>query len=159
MTGKHEVPVSRTRVEMTQLVLPEHTNAMGTIFGGQVAAWIDICAAISAQRFSRRQCVTISIDSLQFLHPIQRGHVAVFQACVNGAWGKSMEIGVRVEGEDPMTGDRTHTASAYCTFVALDANGRPTPVPTLLCEGEDELRRRADAEVRRVDRLSRARRT
>ncbi|MSP55901.1 MAG: acyl-CoA thioesterase [Myxococcales bacterium] len=143
---------------MTQLVLPEHTNAMGTIFGGQVAAWIDICAAISAQRFCRRQCVTISIDSLQFLHPIQRGHIAVFQACVNAAWGSSMEIGVRVEGEDPMTGDRTHTASAYCTFVALDANGRPTPVPELLCDGEDERLRSEEAAERRADRLLRARR-
>ncbi len=155
---KPEVPVLRTRVEMTQLVLPEHTNAMGTIFGGQVAAWIDICAAISAQRFCRRQCVTIAIDSLEFLHPIQRGHIAIFQACVNAAWGKSMEIGVRVEGEDPMTGDRTHTASAYCTFVALDANGRPTIVPKLLCGTEDELRRRAEAEIRRGDRLRRANR-
>lgn len=153
------MPVSRSRVEMTQLVLPEHTNAIGTIFGGQVAAWIDICAAISAQRFCRRQVVTLSIDSLEFLHPIQRGHVAVFQACVNAAWGKSMEIGVRVEGEDPMTGDRTHTASAYCTFVALDANGRPTPVPTLVCETAEERQRRDQADVRRADRLRRANRS
>lgn len=147
------VPVSRTRVEMTQLVLPEHTNAIGTIFGGQVAAWIDICAAIAAQRFCRRQVVTLSIDSLRFLHPIQRGHIAIFQASVNAAWRTSMEIGVRVEGEDPITGDRVHTASAYCTFVALDANGRAVPVPPLLSETPDELRRRAQADVRRADRL------
>lgn len=151
------VPVSHTRVEMTQLVLPEHTNAIGTIFGGQVAAWIDICAAIAAQRFCRRQVVTLSIDSLEFLHPIQRGHIAVFQACVNAAWGTSMEIGVRVEGEDPMTGDRTHTASAYCTFVALDGNGRPTKVPALQCAPGDETRRRDEAEVRRAERLKRTR--
>lgn len=152
------VPVSSTRVEMTQLVLPEHTNAIGTIFGGQVAAWIDICAAIAAQRFCRRQVVTLSIDSLEFLHPIQRGHIAVFQACVNAAWGTSMEIGVRVEGEDPMTGDRTHTASAYCTFVALDGNSRPTKVPALECAAGDEARRRAEAEARRAERLKRTRR-
>lgn len=151
------VPVARTRVEMTQLVLPEHTNAIGTIFGGQVAAWIDICAAIAAQRFCRRQVVTLSIDSLEFLHPIQRGHVAVFQACVNAAWGTSMEIGVRVEGEDPMTGDRTHTASAYCTFVALDENGKPTHVPTLDCAAGDEERRRSEAGGRRTERLKRTR--
>ena len=148
------VAVPRTRVEMTQLVLPEHTNAIGTIFGGQVAAWIDICAAISAQRFCRRQVVTLSIDSLEFMHPIQRGHIAIFQSCVNAAWRTSMEIGVRVEGEDPMTGERTHTASAYCTFVALDANGKPAPVPKLECEGADEVRRREEAEVRRGRRLA-----
>jgi acyl-CoA hydrolase len=142
---------------MTQLVLPEHTNAIGTIFGGQVAAWIDICAAIAAQRFCRRQVVTLSIDSLEFLHPIQRGHIAVFQACVNAAWGTSMEIGVRVEGEDPMTGDRTHTASAYCTFVALDGNGRPAKVPPLECAPGDETRRRDEAELRRAVRLQRTR--
>ena len=151
------VPVVRTRVEMTQLVLPEHTNAIGTIFGGQVAAWIDICAAIAAQRFCRRQVVTLSIDSLEFLHPIQRGHIAVFQACVNAAWRTSMEIGVRVEGEDPMTGDRTHTASAYCTFVALDANGRPTRVPELECAPGDDERRRTEAAARREERLRRSR--
>lgn len=143
-----------SRVEMTQLVLPEHTNALGTIFGGQVAAWIDICAAISAQRFCRRQVVTVSIDTLAFLHPIQRGHIAIFRAQVNAAWGTSMEVGVRVEGEDPLTGDRTHTASAYATFVALDANGRPTRVPTLVAADADEARRVTEANARRAHRLA-----
>lgn len=150
------VAVSRSRVQMTQLVLPEHTNAIGTIFGGQVAAWIDICAAIAAQRFCRRQVVTVSIDSLRFLNPIQRGHIAIFQASVNAAWRTSMEIGVRVEGEDPMTGDRTHTASAYCTFVALDANGRPTTVPEAIVETAEDQRRKEQAELRRSERLLRS---
>lgn len=150
------VPVSRSRVQMTELVLPEHTNAIGTIFGGQVAAWIDICAAIAAQRFCRRQVVTVSIDSLRFLNPIQRGHIAIFQASVNAAWRTSMEIGVRVEGEDPMTGDRTHTASAYCTFVALDANGRPTTVPEAIVETAEDQRRKEQAELRRSERLLRS---
>ncbi|HND34265.1 MAG TPA: acyl-CoA thioesterase, partial [Myxococcota bacterium] len=126
-----KVPPASTRVEMTQIVLPEHTNARGTIFGGQVAAWIDISAAISAQRFCRRSVVTASIDELHFLHPIHRGHIAIFQAVVNCAWKHSMEVGVRVEGEDPLTGQRTHTASAYLTFVALDEDGRPVGVPAL----------------------------
>jgi len=139
---------------MTQLVLPEHTNALGTIFGGQVAAWIDICAAISAQRFCRRQVVTVSIDTLEFLHPIHRGHVAIFVAQVNAAWTSSMEIGVRVEGEDPLTGDRTHTASAFATFVALDANGRPARVPRLEASTPEELERRAAADARRAARLA-----
>lgn len=145
---------AQTRVEMTQLVLPEHTNALGTIFGGQVAAWIDISAAIAAQRFCRRQVVTISIDELEFLHPIQRGHIAIFQAVVNAAWGTSMEVGVRVEGEDPLTGHRTHTASAWLTFVAVDADGRPTRVPTLAPETDDERARMVRADQRRAHRLA-----
>ncbi len=147
------VAAAATRVELTQLVLPQYTNALGTIFGGQVAAWIDMCAAIAAQRFCRRQVVTASIDELHFLSPIQRGHIAIFKASVNAAWAHSMEIGVRVEGEDPLTGVRVHTASAYCTFVALDANGRLTPVPPLLVEPGDETRRQAEAEARRAARL------
>ena len=148
-----KVPPASTRVEMTQIVLPEHTNARGTIFGGQVAAWIDISAAISAQRFCRRSVVTASIDELHFLHPIHRGHIAIFQAVVNCAWKHSMEVGVRVEGEDPLTGQRTHTASAYLTFVALDEDGRPVGVPALDPQTPDELRREREAERRRARRL------
>jgi acyl-CoA hydrolase len=148
-----KIPPASTRVEMTQIVLPEHTNARGTIFGGQVAAWIDISAAISAQRFCRRSVVTASIDELHFLHPIQRGHIAIFQAMVNCAWKHSMEVGVRVEGEDPLTGQRTHTASAYLTFVALDEEGRPVPVPALDPQNADELRRQREGERRRARRL------
>lgn len=149
-----EVPVADTRVELTQLVLPQYTNAIGTIFGGQVAAWIDMCAAIAAQRFCRRQVVTASIDELHFLHPIQRGHIAIFRACVNAAWTHSMEVGVRVEGEDPLTGVRTHTASAYTTFVALDGEGRPTRVPRLRTASDEEARRVIEAEARKTARLA-----
>lgn len=148
------IPVSQTRVEMTQLVLPPFTNAHGTIFGGQVAAWIDMCAAISAQRFCRLPVVTASIDELLFHHPVQRGHIVILRASVNAAWTRSMEVGVRVESEDPLTGVRTHTSSAYCTFVALGDDGKPTAAPTLLPESEDELRRAAQAEIRRARRLA-----
>lgn len=141
------------RVEMTELVLPEHTNALGTIFGGQVAAWIDICGAIAAQRFCRTQVVTAAIDELQFLHPIQRGHIAIFRGTVNAAWSRSLEVGVRVEGEDPLTGLRTHTASAYLTFVALDGAGHPTAVPTLVAETDEDRRRQVAAARRRALRL------
>ncbi|GDX83474.1 acyl-CoA thioesterase [Deltaproteobacteria bacterium] len=152
---RREVPAASTRVEMTQLVLPEHTNAMGTIFGGQVAAWIDVCGAIAAQRFCRKQVVTASIDELVFHNPIQRGHIAIFRASVNAAWTHSMEVGVRVEGEDPLTGVRTSTSTAYLTFVALEADGSRSPVPTLLVEGDDEARRRDAANNRRAIRLKR----
>ena len=155
MTDTHErraVAAADTQVELTQLVLPQYTNAIGTIFGGQVAAWIDMCAAIAAQRFCRTQVVTVSIDQLHFLHPIQRGHIAIFRACVNAAWNRSMEVGVRVEGEDPLTGVRTHTASAYTTFVSL-VEGKPAAVPALLTASGDEVRRQTEAELRRRSRL------
>ncbi len=152
MSDRPAVHGSATRVELTQLVLPQYTNAIGTIFGGQVAAWIDMCAAISAQRFCRTQVVTVSIDELHFLHPIQRGHIAIFRSCVNAAWNRSVEVGVRVEGEDPLTGERTHTASAYTTFVSL-VDGRPSAVPALLVDSAEELRRQAEAELRRGSRL------
>lgn len=153
MAREQVVAPAATRVELTQIVLPEHTNAMGTIFGGQVAAWIDISAAIAAQRFCRRQVVTVSIDRLEFLHPIQRGHIAIFRAQVNGAWDTSMEVGVRVEGEDPLTGVRMHTSSAYATFVALDETGRPVEVPQLGPETPEEAARMESANRRRQERL------
>ncbi len=140
---------------MTQLVLPEHTNAMGTIFGGQVAAWIDVCGAIAAQRFCRKQVVTASIDELVFHNPIQRGHIAIFRASVNAAWTHSMEVGVRVEGEDPLTGIRTRTSTAYLTFVALEADGSRALVPKLTVDGPDEARRQVAANDRRAIRLRR----
>jgi acyl-CoA hydrolase len=152
VTERRAVAAADTQVELTQLVLPQYTNAIGTIFGGQVAAWIDMCAAIAAQRFCRTQVVTVSIDELHFLHPIQRGHIAIFRACVNAAWNRSMEVGVRVEGEDPLTGVRTHTASAYTTFVSL-VDGRTSPVPSLTTASAEEVRRQAEAELRRRNRL------
>lgn len=165
--SRDAVPPRDTRVEMNQIVLPEHSNALGTVFGGQVAAWIDICAAIAAQRFCRKPVVTASIDELHFLHGIQRGHVVVLQAMVNAAWEHSMEVGVRVEGEDPLTGERRHTSSAYLTFVALEGtppDGNPTAhgrarVPRLVPGTPDEERRVREAEARRAQRLAnRARR-
>lgn len=153
MSADDGVPVSATRVEMTHLVLPQFTNAHGTIFGGQVAAWIDMCAAIAAQRFCRLPVVTASIDELHFHSPIQRGHIVILRASVNAAWSRSMEVGVRVEGEDPLTGVRTHTSSAYCTFVALGADGKPTAVPRLRPETPEERRRGEQAEARKALRL------
>ena len=93
------------------------------------------------------------IDELHFLHPVQRGQIVILQAMVNAAWGTSMEVGVRVDAEDPLTGVRTHTASAYATFVALDESGRPTAVPALAPESPDQVRRVVEAGERRDHRL------
>lgn len=149
-----KVNVEQTRVEMTQIVLPPHANALQTAFGGQIAAWIDICAAVSAQRFSRGAAVTASIDELVFLEPVRVGMIVVLRSQVNAAWGSSMEIGVRVETEEATTGQRQHCCSAYLTFVALDPHGRKRALPELDVSGDPEFARRAtDALERRTHRL------
>lgn len=149
------VPGDRTFTEMTQLLLPGHTNTLGDAFGGQIAAWVDICGAVSAQRFCRGVVVTASMDQLHFLRPVRRGMVVVLQGRVNQAWRTSMEVGVRVDAEDPSTGLRSHCCSAYLTFVKIGEDGRPLPIPTLDVAGDPLARRRqAEAELRRAHRLS-----
>jgi len=142
-------------VEMTEIVLPSHGNALGTVFGGQVAAWIDICAAVAAMRHARHIVVTASMDDLHFMAPAHVGEVLILKAHVNRAFGTSMEVGVRVEAENPLTGERRHTATAYLTFVSLDANGNRVAVPPLIPETDDEKRRFEQAEQRRIWRLER----
>ncbi len=146
---------AESAVEMTEIVLPSHANALGTVFGGQVAAWIDIAAGVAAMRHARNIVVTASMDDLHFMAPAHVGEVLVLKAHVNRAFGSSMEVGVRAEAENPLTGERRHTATAYLTFVAIDGNGKPLPVPPLLAETEAEQRRYQQAEQRRVWRLER----
>ncbi len=143
-----------SRVEMTELVLPGDTNAHGTIFGGKVMQWIDIAASVAAMRHSGGLVVTASIDALQFLTPIQVGEVAVLQAQVNFAGRTSMEVGVRVEAEDVRTGARRYTTKAYLTFVAVDAVGKPRPIPPLILATDEDRRRHGDAQARRAHRLA-----
>jgi acyl-CoA hydrolase len=116
-------------------------------------SWIDIAAAIAAQRHSQKQVVTASIDALHFVAPVKKGWIVNLKASVNYAAKSSMEIGVRVDAENPITGEKFHTASAYLTFVALDSNSKPTSVPKLIPETEDEKRRFQRAQQRRERRL------
>ena len=146
--------ISSSQVIMTQLVLPSHTNSIDTVFGGTVMSWIDICAAIAAQRHSNREVVTASIDQLNFIAPIKRGWVVNLKASVNFTSRTSMEIGVRVDAENPKTGEMFHTASAYLTFVALGSDGKPTTVPGLELTTDLEKRRYTAAENRRSQRLA-----
>jgi acyl-CoA hydrolase len=141
-------------VIMTELVLPSHTNALGTIFGGQIMSWVDIAAAISAGRHSRRSVVTASIDALHFLAPVKLGHYVHIRASVNFASRTSMEVGVRVDSENPLTGEITHCSTAYTTFVALDDHGRPTPIPPIAPSTADEKRRFEAAKKRREARVT-----
>ncbi len=146
-------PARDSAVTMTELVLPGHTNALGTIFGGQVMSWIDIAAAIAAGRHARKVVVTASIDALHFVAPIKVGHVVHIRAMVNYSSTTSMEVGVRVDSENPVTGEVHHTSKAYLTFVALNEHGRPTPVPPVLAETPDERRRFEQARLRRESRV------
>ena len=153
-TRTRSVPFHETETEMTQLVLPGFTNALGTAFGGQIAAWCDVCAAVSAQRFVRGPVVTASMDQLHFLKPIRRGMVVLLRSRVNRAWRTSMEVGVRVEAEDVTTGAREHCCTAYLTFVGLDASGQPRRAPLLDAAGDpDAERRMREADIRRNARL------
>jgi len=139
---------------MTQIIMPGQCNSLGTVFGGQVMAWIDICAAVAAQRFCRGPVVTASMDSLTFEAPVKLGEVMVLRGQVNWAGRTSMETGVRVEVENMATGARVHTATAYLTFVAVDDAGKPAPVPVLSPETQVEKRRFAEAAERRRQRLA-----
>jgi len=148
-------PACESYSEMTEIVLPSHTNPLGTAFGGQVMAWIDICAGIAAQRHARQVVVTASMDDLHFRSPIHQGEFVVLKAQVNRSFHTSMEVGVRVEAENPLTGERRHCSSAYLTFVALDESGQRVLLPPLKPETDDEKRRYAEAAERRRYRLER----
>ncbi|MEZ0392281.1 MAG: acyl-CoA thioesterase [Pseudobdellovibrionaceae bacterium] len=139
---------------MTQLVLPSHTNSLDTIFGGVIMSWIDICGAIAAQRHSNKEVVTASIDQLSFVAPVRKGWVVNLKASVNFVSRTSMEVGIRVDAENPKTGEVFHTATAYTTFVAIGGNGRPTEIPPLILESEEDKRRHEAARKRREHRLA-----
>jgi acyl-CoA hydrolase len=146
-------PVSLSKVVMTELVLPSHTNSIGTIFGGTIMSWVDIAAAICAQRHSKKQVVTAHIDDLEFVAPVYQGWVVNLKASINYTGRTSMEVGVRVDAENPMTNETFHTASAYLTFVALGSNGKPSEVPPIELNTDVEKRRHKAAEARRAHRL------
>jgi acyl-CoA hydrolase len=148
-------PARFSRVSTTQLVLNSDINAFGTVFGGVLMSWIDMCGAISAQRHAEGPVVTASVDDLHFIAPIYLGWVVTLQASVNFVSKTSMEVGVRVDAENPIERKAYHTSTAYLTFVALDAHGKPKPIPGLILETEDEKRRHAEAIQRRALRLQR----
>lgn len=149
-------PCSASHVEMTELVQPPDTNYHGTVFGGRILQWIDIAAAIAAQRHCRtKNVVTASFDDMHFATPIRLGEVVVLKAAVNYVHRTSMEVGVRLEREDPSTGERVHAGTAYVTYVAIDDAGRPVRVPPIRPTTPEARRRYRDAQTRRAFRLAR----
>ena len=149
------VPCSRSFVQMTELVLPNHLNQMGTAFGGVIMSWMDIAGSISARRHCSKNVVTASIDEIHFLAPVYKGDVVGLQAQVNYTHRSSMEVEVRVTAESPEKESSRQTALAYLTFVALDESYKPSPVPPLKLETEAEKKRFESAKKRREWRLKR----
>jgi len=150
MNGK---TVRETSVTMAQVMLPQDANPAGNVHGGVVMKLIDTAAAVVASRHARSNTVTASLDRLDFHHPVFVGDLLFLKASINMAGRTSMEIGVRVEAENFITGEVRHTSSAYLTFVALDENSRPKAVPPLVFENDDETRRNQEALMRKKLRL------
>jgi acyl-CoA hydrolase len=142
-------PVSASRTEMTELVLPQDSNLLGNILGGRVMHMIDIAGAIAAHRHCHRQVVTASVDHLDFLNPVRVGDLIVLEAQVNRAFHTSVEVGVEVFSEDSAAGIRKHTTTAFLTFVAVDETGKPVPVPPVIAKSSEEKRRYKEAGARR----------
>jgi len=145
--------VRETQHETSQMMLPQHSNNLGLVFGGVILAMMDTASAVCAIRHARMICVTASVDRVDFREPIHLGDLVIMKCSVNYVGRTSMEVGVRVESEDLQTGLRRHTNSCYLTFVAIDRNGRPVEVPRLIPESEDEIRRYEAAKERRRRRL------
>lgn len=140
---------SESNVEMNDIVLPSHANALGTIFGGVLMSWIDIAAAICAQRHSRRIAVTASVDALNFLAPIMIGDMVTLLARVVHTGKTSMTIAVNVTTQNPLTGVKKECVTAYLSFVALDSAKKPTKVPPLILKTKLEKENYAWAARRR----------
>ena len=150
MQGKK---ISETKVIMVQPMSPQEANTAGNVQGGVIMKLIDLTGGIVAQRHTRMNVVTASVDRIDFLHPVYIGDVLFLKASLNLVGRTSMEVGVRVESENPLTGEIRHTASAFLTYVALDKSGRPVEIPPLILETAEDKRRNEDAQARREVRL------
>ena len=147
-------PVSESCVQIAHLMGIADTNTAGNVHGGTVMKLCDEAAGLAAVKHSRGRVVTVAMDRMDFVYPIHIGELVTFSAMVNAAWRTSMEVGVRVDAEDPRTGKVRHTNTAYLTMVALDDAGKPARVPEALAESADEQRRQREAELRRANRLA-----
>jgi acyl-CoA hydrolase len=150
MQGRHP---RESEAVMSELMMPQHANIMGNVFGGVLLSLVDRAAAVAAIRHARRPCVTVSVDKVNFREPIRVGELVTALANVNFTGHSSMEIGVKVIAENVLTGERRHTNSCYLTYVALDDKGHPTQVPPVVPETPDEKRRYDRAAKRRATRV------
>ncbi|CAG0929975.1 acyl-CoA thioesterase YciA [Thermoflexales bacterium] len=158
MTKVNSKHTADSQVILSQFMQPEHANALGNVHGGWIMKLIDEAGGLCATRHARRPAVTLAVDSLRFLSPVHVGDFVTFTAHLNWVGHTAMEVEVNVEAENLLTGEKTHTNSAYLVFVALDQAGHPVEVPGLILETEDERRRWGQGTQRQADRLSRAKR-
>ncbi len=154
MAKLKEKTVAESVVEMVEVVLPNDANSLGNMLGGKVMHLIDIAGAVAAHRHARSQVVTAAVDNLDFLYPIRVGELVVLRAHITRAFRTSLEAEVRVYREDYLTGERRQTSSAFVTYVALDAAGKPKEVPPLIPRTREERRRYREALERRRQRLA-----
>jgi len=145
--------VSESRVEIAQIMYPEHANPAGNVHGGYILKIVDQAAAIAGARHTHQNVVTASVDRMDFISPVFIGNLVFAKASINYTGKTSMEIGVRVEAECLKTGTQTHVGSAYLTFVALDDNDKPAEIPQIITETDEEKRRYEEAKKRRETRM------
>lgn len=146
--------VRESKAEYSELALPNDANMFGNLLGGKIMHLVDLAGAIAAMRHCRNPVVTASVDHMDFIHPVKIGQLVRLFASVNRAFRTSLEVGVKVMMEDPLTGTMQHVSTAYLTFVSLDAEGKGKPVPPVIAETEEEKRRYEEAGARRDYRLS-----
>ena len=147
-------PVRASRVTLSQLMHPEHANLLGNVHGGWIMKLVDEAGALACMRHAQRKVVTVAIDSMTFRQPIKIGDLVVLNAEVTYTGHTSMEAEVRVIAENPVTGEQTHTNTAYLVYVALDDEGHPTAVPALITETDEEKARMIQAQKRQAHRIA-----
>ena len=146
-------PVKASRINIAQLMQPEHANILGNVHGGWIMKLVDEAGALACMRHSQRRVVTVVMDSMTFRHPIKVGDLVMLRAELTGVGRTSMEVEIDVETENPITGERKATNTAYAVFVALDDEGVPVRVPPLVAETEDERRKQKESSERQAHRL------
>jgi len=152
--GLKAKPMSASKISIAQLMQPEHANNLGNVHGGWIMKLVDEAGALACMRHAQRRVVTVAIDQMVFRQSIRIGDLVILNAQVAYAGRTSMEAEVQVTAENPVTGERTHTNTAYLVYVALDKNGQPTRVPPLLAETDEEKKRMQQAQLRQNRRLT-----
>jgi uncharacterized protein (TIGR00369 family) len=151
---KEPKPISASKIAIAQLMQPEHANNLGNVHGGWIMKLVDEAGALACMRHAQRRVVTVAIDQMVFRQPIRIGDLVTLNAEVTYAGKTSMEAEVQVTAENPVTGEKTHTNTAYLVYVALDRDGQPAPVPALIAETDDEKKRMQQAYARQKHRLA-----
>jgi uncharacterized protein (TIGR00369 family) len=146
--------MSASKISIAQLMQPEHANNLGNVHGGWVMKLVDEAGALACMRHAQRRVVTVAIDQMVFRQPIRIGDLVILEAEVTYAGRTSLEAAVHVTAENPVTGERTHTNTAYIVYVAMDKNGQPAPVPALYAETDEEKVRMQQARTRQKHRLA-----